>query len=194
MSFLDHYVAKYRLDKMPEKHKENIEKIEKKLEQITKQAKGKLTFDDLLKQFGPQIADLVERVSKYIGEIKNWSFSTIIGVFRFVNSIATEVHQIVEQMAGCVVDDTMTEQEKHSAKVSFGKELVYFIWKTVDPLRGRLSWIPFKQTIEKKLVMWLAGMALESTVDLFAASGLTQMSAMGWPGDSTKSTIMKALL
>lgn len=188
MSFLDHYLKKHRLEKMPEKHKRNIEKIERQLEYITQG--GQLTFEDCIKQYGSDIADLVERVSNYISEFDDWSFSYVVSTFRFVYNIAIEVYQIVHHMSGCVITDDMSDQEQHDAIVSFGRELVYFIWKTVDPLGGRFTWIPFKQTIEKKIVMWLASMSLESAIDLFQAANLHEISIMDVTG---KQSIIKAL-
>lgn len=181
MSFVDHYLKKHRLAKMPEKMKERIKKIEEKVRNLVDNAPGEKTFEDCLKEYGPEIADLIERVSKHIKDHPPLSFGGVIQTFKFIYSIAVETHQIVEAMAGCVIDDSMSEEEQHVAKVGFGKDLIYFIWMTVDPLQKKFNWIPFKRTIEKKLVMWLAGMALESTVDLFAAQGIQLFSVEGSP-------------
>lgn len=178
MSFLDNYVKKHRLDKMPEKHKENIKKLEEKLDKYVDQASGSLTFEDCIKQYGPQIADLVERVSNYVKDFPGWSLSSAMKMFRFINNISVEVYQIVEAMAGCVIGSNMTDEEQRAAKIGFGKELVYFVWKTVDPFKGRFNWLPLKATIEKKIVMWLAGMALESTIDMFKAGAFSSAQVM----------------
>lgn len=170
MSFLDHYLKKHRLKKLSNKAKESLSKLESKLDKFVSNSKGPLTFEDCLKEYGTEIADLVERLSDYISNMPPLSLSGSLGLFRFIYSIAVEVYQIVEEMSDCVLDDSMSEQEKHDTKVKFGKELVYFIWMTVDPLKSRFNWVPFKKTIVKKLVFWLAGMALESVVDLFDAS------------------------
>lgn len=171
MGFLDQYLAKHQLDKMSDKHQNNVQKIEAVLNDAIKSS-GTANFDDCLKQYGPQIADLVERVSTAIAQLPtvSWSFSSIAKVFRFVNSITVEVYQVVESMSNCVVNDKMTTDEKHTAKKSFGVNLVLFVWTTIDPLKNKFSWLPFKKTIENALVKLLAGMALESTVDLFAVS------------------------
>ncbi len=184
MSFIDRYLKKHRLDKMPEKIKERTNKLEEKLRDFIDKAPGKKTFEDCLKEHGTEIADIVERISKAIDQ----PFNHPIGYFRFVSSISFEAYQIVEAMSDCVVDESMSQEEQHEAKVSFGKELIYFIWMTVDPLKDRFKWVPFKGRIEKKIVMWLAGMALESTVDLFAAQGMQPFSVT-----DSKSRIIKAL-
>ncbi len=167
MSFIDHYLKKYRLEKLSGKAKKNLSKLESKIDKFVSNSKGPLTFEDCLKEHGTEIADLVERISKAIDQ----PFNHPIGYLRFVSSISFEAYQIVEAMSGCVVDESMSQEEQHTAKVGFGKQLVYFIWMTVDPLKDRFNWVPFKKTVVKRLVLWLAGMALESVVDLFEASG-----------------------
>lgn len=179
MSFIDEYLSKYRLDKIPEKHKNNLRKLEDKLSDYVKQSKGPMTFEDCLKEHGTQLSNLVERVSNYVSDFKKeLSWTNALSIFRFVQSISIEVYQIVRDISGCVVDDSMSDKEKHDAKVMFGKELVYFVWKTVDPIKDQFNWLPFKQTIEKKIVMWLAGMGLETTVDLFIAMDSKKISIM----------------
>lgn len=189
--FLKHYVKKHRLDTMPEKHKKNIAKLEEKIAKHVEKAPGPLKFDDVLKEHGQKIADLVERLSDYIKDMPSLSFSGVISLFRFVYSISIEIFQIVKDVSGAVVDDSMTDEEQHDAKVTFGKELVYFVWLTVDPLGKRFNWIPFKKTIEKKLVMWLAGMALESAVDLFDAGAVQSMAIMS--ADPAGAVFLKAI-
>lgn len=187
MSFVDHYLRKHRLDKMPEKVKERTKKLEDKLHEYVGKAAGEKTFEDCLKEYGTEIADLVERVSQHVKNRPPLSLGGVINTFKFVYSISVEVYQIVEAMSACIIDESMSPEEQHDAKVGFGKELVYFIWMTVDPLAGRFGWIPFKRSVEKKLVMWLAGMALESTVDLFEAQGMKAFGA------SDEQRIIKAL-
>lgn len=185
MGFLDSYLTKFKLDDLPAKAQESLAKVEKDIEKALEVNEANPIFDECVKQFGPQVADLVERFNAHFANMK-WSISTIGQNLRFVINIGTEVYQIVEQVGHLVVLPNMTDMEKHNAKVNFGKQLCYFIWMTVNPLKDKLSWIPFKKTIEKKLVFWIAGMALEHTVDLFAARGTSLMSA-----DSN--SIMKAL-
>jgi len=176
MSFLDHYLKKHRLKKLSDKTKKNLSKLEKEMDKFVKHSKGSLTFDDLLKEYGSEISDLVERLARYVSDMPTLSLSGIINLFRFIYNIAIEVYQIIERMSNCILDDSMSEQERHITKIAFGKKLVYFVWMTVDPLKNRFNWIPFKKTIVKKLVLWLTGMALESVIDLFNASELTDHS------------------
>ncbi len=169
MSFLDQYLNKHRLEKLPEKAKKKLAKLETHLASKINNNSTPKSFEDCIVRLGPRLGDLIERVSLHFDSFE-WSVSGVLAAFRFVNSISIEVFQIVEEIKDCVVTDGMSEAEQHKAKVDFGKDLVWFIWMTVDPLKGRLTWIPFKRTIEKKVVLWLAGMALESTVDLFNAN------------------------
>ncbi len=166
MSFLDTYVKKYRLDKLGAKTKKNLDKIEKKLDARTKKATGKLSFEEAIKDHANVIADLIERVSKHFGGWK-LSYKNALSSFRFVISIATEVYQIVEQIKSSIVSPGMNKQEADTAKMEFGKDLVWFVWMTVGPLDKTLTWVPFKRTIERKLVRWIAGMGLDAAMDLF---------------------------
>jgi len=79
-------------------------------------------------------------------------------------------------MGGCIVSDTMTEEEQEKAKLEFGKDLTYFIWMTVDPLEGYFNWLPFKKSLEKWIVRWLAGYALETAMDMLEAQGISTFS------------------
>ena len=190
MSFIDHYLEKHKLKPLQPKVKKNIEKLENKLKKHIASSKGPLTFDDLLKKHGEDIADLVARVSAYVKDFPPLTFTNAARIFKFVYSISIEVYQIVESMAQCVIDDSMSNEEVHEAKVKLGQELVYFVWLTVDPIGGRFTWIPFKKAIEKGIVFWLAGMALNSVVDLFAAQGIS-LFAVG--KKKKKKGIIKAL-
>lgn len=197
MGFLNQYLDKHRLDKMPKKMKKKLDKLEKKLQDYVAGSKGKLSFEDIIKEFGPQIADLVERVSQYKDNMPPITWRNALSIFRFVQSIATEVFQIVEAMKDAIVDGSMSEEEQRQAKVEFGTELVYFIWMTVDPLKGKFTWLPFKKALEKMIVKWLAGMAMESLVDLFIAQGAKAFGIQKSPTRKGKGkkkfTIAKAL-
>jgi len=174
MGFVDNYLDKHRLDKMPEKHKKNVEKLEKKLEEKAKGNNGQIDFEnDILKEYGPQIADLVERASKALHG--GFSFS----MFRVVINIGIEVYQLVDQMSDKVVPPGYTGEQAQEAKVEFGKDLTYFIWKTIDPLGKYLNWLPFKKSIERRIVRWLAGYALDAALDMLTAQEeqVTTMSA-----------------
>jgi len=127
MGFIDNYLDENRLDKMSDKHKNNIRKLEKQLSEQLPQGDENPTMDIVLKEHGPQIADLVERASQVLHG--GFSFSK----FRVVINIGIEVYQLVDQIE---LDD----------KVQFGKDLTYFIWKTIDPVEKYFNWLPFKKT------------------------------------------------
>ncbi len=174
MGFVNNYLDKHRLDKMPEKHKTNVENLEKKLVDKAQGNNGAIDFEkDVLVAYGPQIADLVERASKALHG--GFSFSQ----FRVVINIAVEVYQLVDQMADKVIPPGYTGIKAHEAKVEFGKDLTYFIWKTIDPVGNYVNWLPFKKSIERGLVRWLAGYALDAALDMLEAQkdAVTTMSA-----------------
>lgn len=162
MGFLNTYLKKYRLDEMPEKHKEHLEKLEKEIAE--KSFSSNADFEECIKKFGPALADLIDRAAAGLKDVKV-SLSTL----RWIINIGIETHQLVEQMVDFVVDDEMTPAEAREAKIEFGKELTYFIWKAIDPLAKYLYWLPFRQTLEREIVKWMAGLVMEATVDLLAA-------------------------
>lgn len=164
MGFIDHYLEKHRLDKMPDKHKKNVDQLEKELKEKAKSNNGTTDFEeDILKAYGPQIADLVERASKALH--RESGFRRLYAVF----NIGIEVYQLVDQMAEKVVPPGITGEKAKQYRVEFGKDLTYFIWKTIDPLSGYVNWLPFKQSIERFVVRWLAGYALDAALDLLLA-------------------------
>lgn len=191
MSFLNHYLKKHRLDQMPEKMKERVEKAEQDLNKHISQAKGPMTFEDCLKVYGDDIADLVERISNHIKDRPPLSFSSVINTLKFVYSISTEAWQIVDAMSDCVIDDSMSEEDQREAKIEFGKRLVYFIWLTADPFGKKLSWLPFKKTIEKAVVRFLSELALEAAIDFFDAQGATGVQSFAT--NTSKNQLVKAL-
>jgi len=173
MSFVDNYLDKHRLDTMSEKHKKNVSKLEKKLKDKAKGNNGTLDFEeDILKKYGPQIADLVERASQALHG--GFSFDK----FRVVISIGIEVYQLVDQMADKVIPPGLSKDKQQEAKIEFGKDLTYFIWMTIDPLANYLNWLPFKKAIERRLVRWLAGYALDTALDMLLSQESQLVSAM----------------
>jgi len=165
MSFVDNYLTD-PLAPLSDKAKANLEKLESDLrEQI--QALDSTSFDDMLKQHSSEIIDLVNRFKKASEELRPFKLGNIPSLFRFIYNIAYEVHQIVAGMSSAIIKDGMTDAQKHQAKVDFGQKLIYFIYMAVNPLKDYFVWLPFKATIEKKLIFWLSGMALNSVVDLF---------------------------
>lgn len=169
MSFLDTYVKKYRLDKMDKKKKTNLENLETKLDKTLKRSGVNASFSDVVKEHAEQIGDLIERVSQHFDD---WEFSwrTAISSLQFVYNIAIEVYQIVEQMRLSSVTSGMSSDQEWNVKVQFGRELVYFVWMTVGPLDKMLNWMPFKKTIEKRLVLWIGGMGMAAARCLFTAN------------------------
>ena len=167
MSFIDTYLAKFRLSEMPNSIKDNLINLEQKLIDTAQQDNS--DFQECLKQFGPQLSDLVERLSGQLSKFPKISLGNVFSVFRFVINIGIEVYQLTDKMSECVLKNIPPEK-LHATKVEFGQQLTYFIWMIVDPLNKYLNWIPLKKTIEKKLVLWLAKYALEATVDLFAVN------------------------
>lgn len=169
MSFIDIYMKKNRIGDVSSIARKNLAKLEKKLDAITQRGKRGLSFLDAIKDYGEVIGSLIERIQQHFDR---WEF-TVSGAFasfRFVYSIAFEVYQIIEAMKDDVVPDGLTGEKAWQAKRTFGKNLIYFIWKTVDPLDRRFNWIPFKKTIEKKLVLWLAGMGMDISRSIFEAN------------------------
>ena len=151
MSFIDTYVKKNRIGDISSGVRKNLDKLEKKLDTVTKKSKKGLSFLDTIKEYGEEIGDLIERVQQHFD---GWEF-TLKGAFssfRFVYSISIEIYQIIEAMKDDIVPDGLTGEAAWQAKRDFGGQLVYFIWKTVGPLDKRFNWVPFKKTIEKKLV------------------------------------------
>lgn len=166
MSFIDHYLKEYNLDELPASSKKRLEKLEDEIKDKVDFNPTKSTFDDVVTKYGSQIADIVERFAKHFKDIDGWSIGTIWGSLRFVINIGVEVKQLVMLMKDDIVTDDMTPEEQKVALSDFAKDLIWFIWKTVDPLRNRLGWLPFKQKIEKWLVMKIADMAVDFAGDL----------------------------
>lgn len=187
MSFIDIYMKKNRIGDVSSTARKNLAKLEKKLDSITQKGKRGLSFLDTIKDYGDVIGNLIERVQQ---RFDGWKF-TVLGAFsslRFVHSIAFEVYQIIEAMKDDVVPDGLTGEKAWQAKRTFGKNLIYFIWKTVGPLDKRFNWIPFKKTIEKKLVLWLAGMGMDISRSIFEANKEVSSFAA-----NNKAVFMKAL-
>lgn len=167
MSFIDSYL-KNPLDQLPQSAKNILSNLENTMAQIVDDSKTSYSFDDIVSKIGPQVADLIQRFKDYFTSLPSFSLKSLGDIFRFVMNISTEVHQIMASVDSLIISNDMTDQQKHDAKVLFGQNLVYFIWVTVDPLKDKLNWLPFKKTVEKKVVFWIANMALQHAVDLFS--------------------------
>lgn len=174
MSFLDNYLKEHKLAPIPKKSQEDLEKLEKFLDNRAAVKKSKLvtvitsrTFEDIITDYSSDLMNLMERFRLQISAVNLKSIGGILDSLRFVISMGTEVYQLVDAISDDIVLESMTEREKHNAKISFGKDLAYFVWKTIDPFHKKYRWIPFRNTIEKKLVMWVAGMGLNAASDFF---------------------------
>lgn len=176
MSFLNVYLQNHNLAELSPVAQKVLNKLESDLKDNVDNNPTASKFDDLIKESGDKIASIVERFSTYWKGINGWNLTTLVSTFRFVLNIGVEVSQLLVDMRKHIVTSTMTQEEAKTATTQFGQELTFFIWKTVDPLKNKLNWVPFKATIEKNLVYWLAGMSLEFGQDLLTANGVTQLS------------------
>lgn len=161
MSFIDTYLNKYRLDEIPKKIKNKLDTLEQEMTNNAQNA----DFGECIKQFGPQIADLVERLSIKLHNVTISSFSDAIDLFRFAKTIGFEVYQIIKDLSGCTIPTDLSADEENKAKIELGVNLTYFVWLIVDPFKNKFNGIPFKKWIEQKLVRWLARMSIEFTID-----------------------------
>lgn len=165
MSFIDHYLKNYNLEEIPKSTQKKLEKLEKKLAQKVDNNPTESTFDDIITKYGEQIADIIGRFSDYWKDVSSWSVSSVVGTLRFVINIGVEVKQLVEAMRDDIVTDDMTDKEQTEDLKNFAKDLIYFIWKIVDPLNNRFTWLPFRERLEKWLVMKIADMAVDFAGD-----------------------------
>jgi len=188
MSFIDTYMKKHRLGDISKTTRKHLDQLEKKMDEVTKKAKKGLSFLDSIKNHGEAIGDLIERVQQHFD---GWKFTwkTSFSTFQFVTNIAIEVYQIIDAMKDDIVPDGVTGEQAWESKKKFGKELIFFVWKTIGPLDKVLTWVPFKKTIEKKLVMWMAGMGLESARKMFGAN----KEVSSFSANNSSTVFMKAL-
>lgn len=174
MSFLDKYLDGNRLGSLPQVALDRLRELEQQLNNTSTENGG--NFDECVTVFGPQLADLSQRLSDKIKTISVKSIKDAIGLIRFATNVGFEIHQIVENVKDCVLPGELPEEEKKARQIDFSKDMAYFIWMTVDPLAGKLTWIPFKKTIEEKLVKWVAGMAVGLASDFLNKNGVTKAS------------------
>ncbi len=167
MGFLDKYTDKHYLDGLHSGTKKRLKSIESKIKISIDSNPTKSTFEDVIKKHAKQIIDLVGRVRMHFD---SWELSKLVSTFKLVLNIGTEVYQIIENMKDSIVADDMTAEEQYLAKLDLGKDLTYFVWLAVDPIKSKWNLIPFKKTIEKMIVKWLAGMALNAAMDFFNAN------------------------
>jgi hypothetical protein len=166
MSFIDQYLSKERFSDLTSGVKEKLDKIESALMDTAKEA-GASSFEDCLKGQAVAINGLVERVSAKVKDVQVKSLKDALGLLRFVKNIGFEVYQLVDQLADCSIPKNLAAEEAKKAKVQLGVDLTHFVWITVSPLKDKFKWIPFKQSLESKLVKWLAGMSIQFAFDFF---------------------------
>lgn len=182
MSFLDEYLSKGTLGEVSTKVKDTLSQLEQKLSDQTASSGG--NFDDCVQVFGPQMMDLATRLKGRLSSISVHSLSEAWDLLKFAKNIGFEVYQIIENVKGCVFKDGLTGDAAKQRELAFGKDLAYFVWLSVSPLEGKLTWVPFKKTIEEKLVKWIAGMAIQLAEDVLnktvnkAESGDTIVKAL----------------
>jgi hypothetical protein len=174
MSFLDKYLENHGLGSVPQRMKERVARLEEKLNTTLTDSGG--NFDECVKSFGPQLADISSRLGQRIKGMRVQSFRDAWELVKFAKNIGFEIYQVVDAVRDCVFKDGLTGEAAKQREIAFGKDLAYFVWLTANPLKDRFDWLPFKKTIEEKLVKWIAGMAIELAYDMlnksFKASSL----------------------
>jgi len=186
-SFVAQYLKKSKLEKLPKKVKKNLAKAE---ERLSKKVAGDGTFGDIIKDHAGELVDLVDRLKE---NFKDWKFSVtrVFQDLRFVIGISTEVAQIVNEIEGELGLEGLTPEQARQRKVEFGQELVYFVWLAWNPFGDIAKWIPFKSTIEKRLVFWVAEMGIEAALDFFAANQEVTVSSVKKKKKIVKSKVLR---
>lgn len=188
-TFLQKYLDQGTLSKLPDSAIANLTNLEKKLDN---QLPGNSTFQNVMGEYGPEINDLISRISDHLN---NWKFSLngVWDTLKFVIDIAKEVYQIVEAVQVKIVPNGTAPEVALQKKTDFGVDMVYFIWATIGPLKGRLDWLPFKATLEKWLVRKLALIGIQHAMSFFNANPkVTTLSNAKL--SNAKMTIMKSTL
>jgi len=159
MSFLDEYIKNNQLSPLDESVKRKLVKIETRLNNRTLEEKS----SDIVKDHSSEILKIINKIKH---EFAGWSLSVgnVVSAFRFVLDIGEEVAKIVNKISYRITSEQHTPEERKQAKILFGQELVYFIYLTWNP--RLLKWVPLwiESIIEKKIVYWLAGMAIDRTL------------------------------
>ena len=161
MSFLKRYADNNKLPPIKDSVKKKLEDIEKNLDTKTQ---GDETFSDIISEYADQIVSLVARIKS---EFTDWKLSVgnVTSAFRFILDIAGEVMVIVNELESKIVPPGATPEEAKLAKVAFGQELTYFVYLLWNP--RLVKWIPvgIESWLEKKIIYWLSGMAVDWFID-----------------------------
>jgi len=162
MGLFDGYVPSKKLEELSEDVLKKLEKLDK----VIKNSKTDeaVPVSRIIAAHGEDLVDLVDRLSKHLEENPP-SWGSIWSNSKFIYGIAIEIYQLINTMADEVTDEDMSEDKKKEVLKQLGQNLVWFIWSTMDPLR-KVTWLP--QFIERAIVKWIAGQALEFAADLFA--------------------------
>jgi hypothetical protein len=186
MGFLDNYCKSHALPPLDDKVKQRLEQAEKKLDDLIP-AKT-LKFEEVIAEYHDHVIDLIGRVK---AEFSNWKFSwgNLWQTFRFVQGIVLEVVQIVDAISHKIVPPGTDKDREKQIKVEFTTEFTYFIWMIVNPLGDYFNWLPFKKTLEKRIVLWLAGIGAHAAFDfvgnLFADKVAADKLVIMTVGDNT---------
>jgi len=166
MSFLDQYLKGQTLDDLRGSVVNRLKDIESSLNVQLGGNDTTDTFTDVIKDYVPQIMDIVTRLKT---NFANWKLSTgqVVSSFKFVLGIAGEVSQIVHDLQDKIVPAGTEATKAHDLKVKFGQELTYFVYCLWDP--RLVKWVPvgIESFAEKKIVMWLSGMAVDYSLTFF---------------------------
>ena len=173
-SFLDKYLDGNQLSSLPSAALDRLRQLEEELQD--KSAEGGGDFGECVKTFGPQLADLSQRLGAKIKSLSVKSIRDAIDLIKYATNVGFEIHQIVDSIKDCVLPDQLPPEAQKQRQIDFSKDLAYFVWMTVNPLGDKLNWIPFKKTIEAKLVKWIAGMAVELASELIDKNEVTKAS------------------
>jgi len=171
MSFLDHYFNDHVLDELDDTVKKRMEEFKKVVEEVTDSEQSPM--GQLIANYSTEIIDLVERVTQHLEKL-DFSVAGVMGTFKFAYQIGVEISQLVEDIAEDIFSGDMSDEEVRMAKVELVQDIVYLIWKTFDPVSkapwGWVKLIPFRSRIERFVVRWLAGMAMDFVLDLLEAN------------------------
>lgn len=168
-SFLDIYVEKYNLSDITEVVRRHLADLEKALDHMSKFAVDSKKFDEVVQLHAAEIFDLIDRVTQHVKNWKDWSFKSVLSSLKFVINIANEISQITNDLYSKVAatDGTL------ATKLAFGQNLVSFVWFAIDPLKNKFTWIPFKKSIERSAVKYVAKIGLQAAFDMFDVKDAT---------------------
>jgi len=183
MSFLSKYLDQARLEELAPKVKDHLSLLESLMEDDLSSANE--NFDECLKVFGPQIADVARRLGDVVRSFSVLSLAEAFNTLKLASKIGFEIYQIVRGVKDCVLPEGLSEEQSKAKQIKFGKDLAYFVWLTAAPLEGKLKWVPFKKKIEEGLVKWVAGAAIELAFDMDAKHG--------WFGKSSVDNFIKVI-